>query len=389
MMTMNSAISVFPRTLSNLYLLRLADPRSPLAPCLRRRAEEAPCCHAPPGSRSSRFPIRAYRTCRFRRAWPSRCSLLTRFPFLRDRLLAAVEVNESPLRFVVEWTTAEVDWWSATGSAGKRRRSTSAGRRSPGATGPSRTGCRRRPLLNPFVPQRFTMLDGRFRFADGHGSGFDGFGAGRTFPLFPRGFGLRIGAVIDILRGHGRARRRRGHRGRQRRDRAAERAQPQPHGPVARSPCGADRGTVRWRRSRNDPFPTHRHLPHPARRVRPGGREPQPAARRRLGSRVARGALRLRSRLRRRTRERPAEPQPPRAGASGTASTLLVVRRQQSGPLAVQAGRLEMRLGADASLRASWSKAAVPLPTGETCCASEPLAPSPAAVASSLESTET
>lgn len=65
----------------------------------------------------------------------------------------------------------------------------------------------RRPpptLLNPFTSQRFAMLDGELRFDDGAGSGFHGFGTGRTFPAREGGERrLRIGAVIDVLEGFG------------------------------------------------------------------------------------------------------------------------------------------------------------------------------------------
>lgn len=131
-------------------------------------------------------------------------SLLTRLPFLSDQLLAAVEVNEAPLRFATEVhesggrllatnrvgreiATVHIRWtpipWSYPANPHER---------------PPQT------ILNPLVSQRFEMLDGRFRFADG--SGFDGFGAGRTFPNFPRGLALKIGAVIDVLEGVGRLR---------------------------------------------------------------------------------------------------------------------------------------------------------------------------------------
>jgi hypothetical protein len=59
------------------------------------------------------------------------------------------------------------------------------------------------PLL-PFFSQRFAMLDGELRFRDADGSGFRGFGTGRTFPASVRGERrLRIGAVIDVLEGFG------------------------------------------------------------------------------------------------------------------------------------------------------------------------------------------
>jgi hypothetical protein len=48
------------------------------------------------------------------------------------------------------------------------------------------------------------MLDGRLAFRDGARSGFEAFGAGRTFPMFVGGgTELGLGASIDVLRGHG------------------------------------------------------------------------------------------------------------------------------------------------------------------------------------------
>ena len=59
--------------------------------------------------------------------------------------------------------------------------------------------------LDPTRSQRFTMLDGEMRTRDRYGSGFRGFGAGRTFPLMVNGtMQLRIGAVINVLEGFGR-----------------------------------------------------------------------------------------------------------------------------------------------------------------------------------------
>jgi hypothetical protein len=58
--------------------------------------------------------------------------------------------------------------------------------------------------LDPSRSQRFTMLDGSLRFLDRLGSGIDGFGSGRTFPVMVSGKSqLRIGAVIDVLKGYG------------------------------------------------------------------------------------------------------------------------------------------------------------------------------------------
>lgn len=59
-------------------------------------------------------------------------------------------------------------------------------------------------ILNPFVSQRFTMLNGQLSFKDATGSGFRAFGVGRTFPVTEDGKSrLRIGAVIEILEGLG------------------------------------------------------------------------------------------------------------------------------------------------------------------------------------------
>jgi hypothetical protein len=59
-------------------------------------------------------------------------------------------------------------------------------------------------ILNPFVSQRFTMLNGQLSFKDAGNSGFRAFGAGRTFPARENGGSvLRIGAVIEILEGLG------------------------------------------------------------------------------------------------------------------------------------------------------------------------------------------
>jgi hypothetical protein len=61
--------------------------------------------------------------------------------------------------------------------------------------------------LDPSRSQRFITLDGRLRLRDRQGSGIDGFGSGRTFPIPASGKPqLRIAAVIDTLEGHGRLR---------------------------------------------------------------------------------------------------------------------------------------------------------------------------------------
>jgi hypothetical protein len=57
-------------------------------------------------------------------------------------------------------------------------------------------------VLVPFVSQQFCTLDGELRLVDREGSGFRGFGFGRTFPS---GFGgpLRLGAIVDAMEGIG------------------------------------------------------------------------------------------------------------------------------------------------------------------------------------------
>ena len=62
-------------------------------------------------------------------------------------------------------------------------------------------------LLNPFMSQRFTMLNGQLSFNDPGQSGVHAFGAGRTFPATEGGQGvLRVGAAIEVLEGLGRFR---------------------------------------------------------------------------------------------------------------------------------------------------------------------------------------
>lgn len=62
-------------------------------------------------------------------------------------------------------------------------------------------------LLNPFMSQRFTMLNGQLGFNDPEQSGVHAFGAGRTFPATEGGQGvLRVGAAIEVLEGLGRFR---------------------------------------------------------------------------------------------------------------------------------------------------------------------------------------
>lgn len=96
------------------------------------------------------------------------------------RLEASQRIGRPAARVQIRWTVIP-EWFAA-----------SPDRRAPPT-----------PLL-PFVSQRFAMLDGELRFRDAHGSGFRGFGTGRTFPASVRGERrLRIGAVIDVLEGFG------------------------------------------------------------------------------------------------------------------------------------------------------------------------------------------
>ena len=129
-------------------------------------------------------------------------SLLQRIPNF-PQLLRGVKVNEAPLRFSTTLgesacqllatntvgepiATVHIDWtpipWDYPAN--------------PAANPPPK-------ILNPLVSQRFEMLNGEFRFNDLAGTGIHGFGSGRTFPRFPRGLSLRIGAVINVLEGFG------------------------------------------------------------------------------------------------------------------------------------------------------------------------------------------
>jgi hypothetical protein len=132
--------------------------------------------------------------------------LIPGLPFLGQYLMIAVEVNEELHRFEIKveepvpnkgmraanrvgeavanvhirWTPMPEDFEAAP-------------QKQPPAT-----------ILNPFVSQRFCMLDGRLTFKDRQGSGFRAFGTGRTFPVNVGGSRqLHIGAVIDILEGIG------------------------------------------------------------------------------------------------------------------------------------------------------------------------------------------
>lgn len=130
-------------------------------------------------------------------------SLLQRLPFLSQALLRAVEVNEAPLRFKtsLEEAACQLLAINAVGQpiATVQIRWTPIPWDYPANpyTNPPQT------ILNPLISQRFEMLNGQFRFDDGRGTGIHGFGSGRTFPNFPNGFSLDLGAVIDVLEGYG------------------------------------------------------------------------------------------------------------------------------------------------------------------------------------------
>jgi hypothetical protein len=129
--------------------------------------------------------------------------------FLTNLLLAGVQVHEAPHRFQVALEEAacqllainqvgqpvakvDIDWtpipWDYPANP---------------YTKPPQT------ILNPFVSQRFEMLNGKFSFDDPQGTSIHGFGSGRTFPNYAEYLSgaigsLNIGAVIDVLEGYGR-----------------------------------------------------------------------------------------------------------------------------------------------------------------------------------------
>lgn len=126
-------------------------------------------------------------------------------PGLDKLLLAAVDVHEAPMRFVTHVARDACGRWVARNRTGQSLATVQI-RWTPIPEGYLANSEELPPqtILNPFVSQRFEMLDGLFQFADTAESGFHGFGAGRTFPAFDTGFGvLRIGAVIDVVEGIG------------------------------------------------------------------------------------------------------------------------------------------------------------------------------------------
>lgn len=136
-------------------------------------------------------------------------SLLQRIPNF-PALLRGVEVNEAPLRFQTT-VGKHACQLLATNTVGQpvatvHIRWTPIPWDYPANpfTNPPQT------ILNPLVSQRFEMLNGEFLFDDSQPrggaaerSGIHGFGSGRTFPNFPQGLSLKIGAVIDIVEGFG------------------------------------------------------------------------------------------------------------------------------------------------------------------------------------------
>lgn len=129
--------------------------------------------------------------------------LIPGIPFLSQYLLTAVNVNEELHRFQV--TEEEQCGLHATNRVGEPVANVHIRwtpipqnfQAAPGVYPPT-------TILNPFVSQRFTMLNGKLSFKDTRGSGFRAFGAGRTFPATENGESvLRIGAVIEILEGLG------------------------------------------------------------------------------------------------------------------------------------------------------------------------------------------
>ncbi|HXD33090.1 MAG TPA: hypothetical protein VN643_18355 [Pyrinomonadaceae bacterium] len=132
--------------------------------------------------------------------------LIPGIPFLAQYLMIAVQVNETLHRFEINV--------EETPSPSSLRASKRVGEpvanvhirwtpipenfeAAPGKLPPS-------TILNPFDSQRFCMLEGRLTFKDRDGSGFHGFGTGRTFPVRGSLGQLRVGAVIDVLEGFGR-----------------------------------------------------------------------------------------------------------------------------------------------------------------------------------------
>src|SRR5690349_16786912 len=132
--------------------------------------------------------------------------LIPGIPFLSQYLLTAVNVNEELHRFqVIEDRAKDHGGLQASNRVGEPVAAVHIRwtpipenfQAAPDVYPPT-------TILNPFVSQRFTMLNGQLSFKDPDNSGFHAFGAGRTFPATENGQSvLRIGAVIVILEGLG------------------------------------------------------------------------------------------------------------------------------------------------------------------------------------------
>ena len=132
--------------------------------------------------------------------------LIPGIPFLSQYLLTAVNVNEELHRFqVIEDRAKDHGGLQASNRVGEPVAAVHIRwtpipenfQAAPDVYPPT-------TILNPFVSQRFTMLNGQLSFKDPDNSGFHAFGAGRTFPATENGQSvLRIGAVIEILEGLG------------------------------------------------------------------------------------------------------------------------------------------------------------------------------------------
>ena len=136
---------------------------------------------------------------------PPPLSLLTEVPFIKNFLLAGMNVKEAPHRYVtgVEWGPQN-QMLAVNRVGGEIATVSIRWRPIPWDYSANPVDDPPQTILSPFFSQRFEMLDGEFCFDDGRGTGFHGFGAGRTFPVLSLSdLHLRIGAVINILEGFG------------------------------------------------------------------------------------------------------------------------------------------------------------------------------------------
>lgn len=129
-------------------------------------------------------------------------------PFLSNFLLTGVYVNEAPHRLTVDVTEpTAARGLGAAHVVGEEAAVINVHfaitpddfQAGPGRVPPP-------TLFVPFLSQRFSFPEGQFKFLDKQQSGFQGFGAGRTFPirlgnqLIPQ---IRIVGIIEILQGLG------------------------------------------------------------------------------------------------------------------------------------------------------------------------------------------